>query len=163
MADGFAILKVGPAATFALREAFYGLEAIASEIDGAPDSGGLRSTLERMMLLDPSHWQAHYRGTANELRLQRHFSYSDRIRYYWPHPDVTAAATRLLNRFAGRPIPATLIRQYLGSVAREVDSGRLGATPFDLLRGSVYRVLDDYAAACGDRAAPRAVPAPSTR
>ena len=31
--DGFAILKVGPGLTFALREAFYGLDSIAAELD----------------------------------------------------------------------------------------------------------------------------------
>jgi tagatose-1,6-bisphosphate aldolase non-catalytic subunit AgaZ/GatZ len=30
--DGFAILKVGPGLTFALREALYGLDAIAEEL-----------------------------------------------------------------------------------------------------------------------------------
>ena len=34
--DGFAILKVGPGLTFALREALYGLDAIATELEGAP-------------------------------------------------------------------------------------------------------------------------------
>ena len=34
--DGFAILKVGPALTFALREALYGLDHIAAVLDGEP-------------------------------------------------------------------------------------------------------------------------------
>jgi CHAD domain-containing protein len=33
--DGFAILKVGPALTFALREALYGLDLIAAALDPA--------------------------------------------------------------------------------------------------------------------------------
>ena len=33
--DGFAILKVGPGLTFALREALYGLDHIAAVLDGA--------------------------------------------------------------------------------------------------------------------------------
>ena len=35
--DGFAILKVGPALTFALREALYGLSRIADVLEPAPD------------------------------------------------------------------------------------------------------------------------------
>src|SRR5690349_2049525 len=82
--DGFAILKVGPGLTFALREAFYGLDAIATEL--APDAqhGSLHEAMERVMLEKPGHWKAHYPGTLEEQRVQRHFSYSDRIRYYWP-------------------------------------------------------------------------------
>ena len=34
--DGFAILKVGPGLTFALREALYGLDHIAAALDGNP-------------------------------------------------------------------------------------------------------------------------------
>ena len=34
--DGFAILKVGPGLTFALREALYGLDHIAADLDGEP-------------------------------------------------------------------------------------------------------------------------------
>lgn len=33
--DGFAILKVGPGLTFVLREALYGLDAIAEELRSA--------------------------------------------------------------------------------------------------------------------------------
>ena len=34
--DGFAILKVGPGLTFALREALYGLDHIAAALEGRP-------------------------------------------------------------------------------------------------------------------------------
>ena len=36
MRDDFAILKVGPGLTFALREALYGLDQIAAALDGRP-------------------------------------------------------------------------------------------------------------------------------
>src|SRR5690606_22667851 len=84
--DGFAILKVGPGLTFALREALYGLDAIARELVGREES--LPETMERLMLAEPGNWRSHYPGTAAEQHLQRHFSYSDRIRYYWTHPDA---------------------------------------------------------------------------
>src|SRR4029077_11497261 len=97
--DGFAILKVGPGLTFALREALYGLDAIAAELTAIPPEESLERTMERVMLENPAHWRSHYPGTPAEQRLQRHFSYSDRIRYYWPDPRARAAVDRL----AGRP------------------------------------------------------------
>ncbi len=39
--DGFAILKVGPGLTFALREALYGLDAIAAELTARPPEDSL--------------------------------------------------------------------------------------------------------------------------
>jgi D-tagatose-1,6-bisphosphate aldolase subunit GatZ/KbaZ len=146
--DGFAILKVGPGATFALREAYYGLDSIVRELDGDPPATSLRTTLEEAMLDDPRHWQAYYRGSAREIALQRHFSYSDRIRYYWPQQKVVEAVGKLLARLDGRSIPQPLIRQYLGWLADDVGAGTIAATPSGLLIGSIDRVLNDYATAC---------------
>ena len=46
----FAILKVGPAATFALREAIYALESIARELPGWDEAFSVRQALEAAML-----------------------------------------------------------------------------------------------------------------
>ncbi|TIV08051.1 MAG: tagatose-bisphosphate aldolase, partial [Mesorhizobium sp.] len=81
--DGFAILKVGPWLTFALREALYGLSHIADELAPDPLRETLPAAMERVMLASPGNWQKYYWGTPDEQRLQRHFSFSDRIRYYW--------------------------------------------------------------------------------
>jgi len=79
--DGFAILKVGPELTFRLREALYGLDLIASDM--RPDYGArpLYAAMEETMLADPSHWESHYGGAPNSQRIERHYSFSDRIRY----------------------------------------------------------------------------------
>ena len=145
--DGFAILKVGPGLTFALREALYGLDHIVSALDGRPGHAELQQAMEDLMVANPGHWQKYYHGTAGELRLQRHFSYSDRIRYYWPDPAATAAVRRLEERLAGRTIPETLISQHLAALYPAVAAGRLAATPSALLIASVQRVLSIYRAA----------------
>ncbi len=76
--DGFGILKVGPGLTFALREALYGLDRIADDL--IPDRRTtLRGTMEQLMCDKPGHWARYYPGTPAHQRLQRHFSYSDRI------------------------------------------------------------------------------------
>ena len=98
--DGFAILKVGPALTFAMREALYGLDHIALETDPSWESSALRPQMERIMLAEPKYWLDYYRGGPDEQRVLRHYSYSDRIRYYWPTEDAKAAVSRLLAKLS---------------------------------------------------------------
>lgn len=143
--DGFAILKVGPGLTFALREALYGLDAVAAELDGQPPA--LEAAMERLMLTQPKHWASHYHGTPNEQRLQRHFSYSDRIRYYWPERAAQQAVAALLARLEGRQIPQPLVSQYLARLYPALVSGRLSAAPLDLCLAAIDAALDPYYAA----------------
>jgi D-tagatose 6-phosphate 4-epimerase len=146
--DGFAILKVGPWLTFALREALYGLDCIARVLDPTPTEEGLPAAMEALMLREPGNWRKYYQGSSDELRLQRHFSFSDRIRYYWPHPEAQAAVDRLLTKLGNRPIPEPLISQYLGGLYPEVVNGSLGANPRDLVLGAALQVLRRYDHAC---------------
>ena len=91
VSDDFAILKVGPALTFAMREALYGLDNIARECDPSWGDNALEPEMERIMLAEPKYWLDYYRGAPEQQRLLRHYSYSDRIRYYWPAEDAKAA------------------------------------------------------------------------
>jgi D-tagatose-1,6-bisphosphate aldolase subunit GatZ/KbaZ len=140
--DGFSILKVGPWLTFALREALYGLDAIADVMDGKPPQHGLMRTMEVVMQSAPANWAKYYHGSETDLWLQRHFSYSDRIRYYWPDADADAAVKHLRTRLASRSIPAPVLSQYLPALAgtRSVDFETL-------LVKSVEAVLSIYHAA----------------
>jgi D-tagatose 6-phosphate 4-epimerase len=146
--DGFAILKVGPWLTFALREALYGLDCIARALDPAPTEDSLPATMEALMLKEPGNWRKYYEGGADELRLQRHFSFSDRIRYYWPHREAQAAVDRLFAKLADKPIPAPLISQYLGGLYPEVVQGSLSTQPRELVRAAILEVLRRYDHAC---------------
>ena len=147
--DGFAILKVGPWLTFALREALYGLECIARVLDPTSTDDGLLATMEALMLKEPGNWRRYHQGDADELRVQRHFSFSDRIRYYWPHPEAQAAVGRLFAKLGDKVIPEPLISQYLGGLYPEVVDGSLSARPRDLVVGAVLHVLRRYDQACG--------------
>lgn len=147
--DGFAILKVGPGLTFALREAFYGLDAIAAELDGGTGEGSLRQTMEKLMLENPRHWQSHYPGDPEEQRLQRHFSYSDRIRYYWNRPEALAAVEHLFAHLSGRPIPETLISQHLGRLYPGVVAGETAPEPRALCIAAISAALEPYSIATG--------------
>ncbi len=143
--DGFAILKVGPGLTFALREALYGLDHIAAALDGAPPA--LEAEMDAVMVANPVHWQAHVHGAPDDLRRERHFGYADRIRYYSPDPAAQAALARLDRRLDGRRIPETLISQYLAPLYPEVAAGRLPPDPAALQIAAVQRILRQYQAA----------------
>ncbi|MEM9629213.1 MAG: D-tagatose-bisphosphate aldolase, class II, non-catalytic subunit [Pseudomonadota bacterium] len=138
--QGFAILKVGPWLTFALREALYALDAIADVIDGHPPKGRLMAAMEEVMQGAPENWSNYYSGSDRELWLQRHFSYSDRIRYYWPSEKAKSAVATLLARFEGRTIPEPVLRQFLGDLVQQ----RMSAQPDQLLVSSVQQVLRVY-------------------
>ncbi len=97
--DGFAILKVGPGLTFALREAYYGLDQLTEFLFPGRRQESLVTTIERVLLAEPQNWDKYYHGTDRDRRQQRHFSYSDRIRYYWPHPQISAASRQCWSFF----------------------------------------------------------------
>lgn len=147
---GFAILKVGPGLTFALREALYGLDAIADVIGVNPGRSGLAATMEAVMVEDPKNWAGHYNGSAEEQRLQRHFSYSDRIRYYWPDLRASAAVDELVNRLKDK-IPETLISQYLSRVYPEVVSKRIAPDARELCLAAIDTALAPYSVATATR------------
>ncbi|HXR23505.1 MAG TPA: D-tagatose-bisphosphate aldolase, class II, non-catalytic subunit, partial [Acidimicrobiales bacterium] len=148
VADGFAVLKVGPGLTFALREAFYGLDQIATALSPNWHASSLADEMEREMLARPGYWQSYYRGDANEQRVLRHFSYSDRIRYYWASPGPQQAVQRLLGYLSETSIPGPLISQFLPSLYRRVTDGTVLAAPRELVIEAVRDVLRVYAAAC---------------
>jgi D-tagatose 6-phosphate 4-epimerase len=146
--DGFAILKVGPELTFALREALYGLDLIASDL--LPDYGArpLYAAMEEAMLDNPSHWKSHYSGPPGAQRLERHYSFSDRIRYYWGEPRAAAAVKRLTANLTGKIAPVTLFRQHLP--AFEEFAGK-PLNPVEVVICAIRRSLENYRfAACGE-------------
>lgn len=146
--DGFAILKVGPALTFALREALFALERIEREL--VPDSrcSHLVETVECEMVQHPEHWRKHYHGSAEDLRLLRRYSYSDRIRYYWPEPEVKATVDLLISNLESVSIPETLLSAVMPDQYRAVRAGDLRATPHELVIHAIQQALQPYASAC---------------
>jgi D-tagatose-bisphosphate aldolase class II non-catalytic subunit len=149
VADGFSILKVGPALTFVLREAIYGLDQIAVALGLLAPNETVALAMEELMLREPLHWQKYYHGDDTALRVQRHFSYSDRIRYYWPHPDAIAAVDRLMTALGQREIPMPLISQFLGTLhAAAADKGQT-TDARSLLLLAVRQQTDLYSRATG--------------
>ena len=142
--QGFAILKVGPALTFALREALYGLDRIACELIPDWDGRTLRSEMERIMTQEPGHWAGYYDGDNNHQRIQRHYSYSDRIRYYWSHPQAKTATERLLEALGSVELPETLVMEFLPRSYETVRDGAVRALPRLLVDLAIRQELSRY-------------------
>jgi D-tagatose-1,6-bisphosphate aldolase subunit GatZ/KbaZ len=144
--DHFAILKVGPGLTFAMREAIFALAEIEDRLCEQPSR--IRQVLEEAMLANPSHWQKHYPGTMKEQKFNREFSFSDRIRYYWNVPEVRLAFDQMMIHLGQASIPLTLLSQYFPQEYVEVREGELKPSPRELVLRRITRVLEDYEVAC---------------
>ncbi|MBF9133998.1 D-tagatose-bisphosphate aldolase, class II, non-catalytic subunit [Plantactinospora sp. S1510] len=142
--DHWAVLKVGPGLTFALREALFALAAIEAELVAEHDRSSLPEVVERRMRAEPGQWAKYYTGDAAEQRLARRYSYSDRMRYYWPDPEIQAAERRLLANLSDRNIPLPLLSQYLPDQYQRVRDGILGDHPVEFVLDRVRDVLRGY-------------------
>jgi len=148
--DGFAILKVGPALTFAMREALTGLSQIEDELVPQWRASHLLDVLERVMLDAPANWKHHYTGDDQATHLLRRYSYSDRVRYYWYELRVKEAVAVLMGNLEGKAIPETLLSCFLPEEYRAVRAGKLRPDARSLILQRIRGVLRPYAAACGN-------------
>ena len=146
--DHFAILKVGPGVTYALREALWALDAIEREWVEPSSRADLRKvTLDRMRA-DPTNWQKYYHETGDALELQLQYSLSDRIRYYWPDPQIAAAQDKLFSNLrASRPAMG-LISQYLPTAFAALRRADADLDPVALVVAHIGATLNAYHGAC---------------
>ena len=145
--DGIAILKVGPALTFAAREALYGLSYIERAMNVTEPSYFIE-VLEAAMLSAPGNWKGHYPARGNQSRQLRQFSYSDRSRYYMTQPSVEAAVERLLENLKDG-IPMGMLSQFLPTQYAHIRQGTLRNDPRDIVLDKVRDTLKIYWNACG--------------
>ena len=151
--DKFAILKVGPWLTFALRETLFALAMIEKELftgQKGTRTSELIETLEKRMTANPHYWQAHYHGNDNDKRLARNFSYSDRIRYYWPDPQVSESLKKMLLNLESKHIPLNLLSQFLPLQYQATLENRIENNVHDLIYFGISRILDKYSYAVGE-------------
>lgn len=134
---GFAFQKVGPALTFAYREALYALDQLR------PSKGALQATMEALMLADPTQWQGHYSGDERALSAQRHFGLADRIRYYWPQPKAQKAVQDLLTEL-DQPIPDNLLLTVFDKGVLDRAEGLQGAQVQRLIHAQIECALAPY-------------------
>ena len=146
--DHWAVLKVGPGLTFALREALFALAAIESELVAADQRSNLPTVVDQVMCAQPRWWAGYYSGDEAAQRVARQYSYSDRLRYYWPEPSIAAALDRLLANLRQTPIPLPLLSAHLPEQYSRVRAGALTFDPVALAKDRVRDVLRAYSAAC---------------
>ena len=145
--DGVAILKVGPALTFALREGLYALSHIEDELFRFQPEvrvSNFIQVLDDAMARRPHNWKKHYHGTPAKVRFARKFSFSDRARYDLPDPEVQESIGLLLGNLKAAPIPLSLLSQYMPLQYQAVRQGRLKNDPEALLKDRVVNCLDEY-------------------
>jgi D-tagatose-1,6-bisphosphate aldolase subunit GatZ/KbaZ len=149
VSDHFGILKVGPELTFMMREAIFGLARIEEEWISGGRSSGIRAIIEQVMVEHPENWKAYYYGDESQVHIARAFSYSDRIRYYWPNDDIANALAVLIRNLREHPAPLPLVAQYLPRQAEALRAGAIENDPTAFIHHKIQESLSRYADACG--------------
>ena len=149
ISDNFGILKVGPELTFMMREAIFGLARIEEEWIAAERRSDIRAIIERVMVEQPENWKAYYHGDESQVRFARAYSLSDRIRYYWPHREISNALAVLTLNLQQYPAPIPLVAQYLSRQAQAIRAGMIQNNPTALIRHKIQESLSRYSNACG--------------
>jgi len=139
VSDHFAILKVGPALTFAFREAVFALVMIENELIAKDTRSNIMQVLDEVMLKHPEHWKKYYRGDENEQAFKRRFSLSDRMRYYWVQPEVQDALKVMMKNLGNQVLPYALLSQFVGEASLRAD---------EVVARKINNVLQDYLTAC---------------
>lgn len=140
--DGINILKVGPALTFAYREALFALSHIEDLLVEEPSN--FVDVLEASMMKNPHNWEKHYHGNEKELFLKRKFSYSDRARYYIPQTEVQEAIATLIKNIDSVGIPMNVLSQYMPYQYRKVKEGLIDKNAESLIKDYIKLYYEDY-------------------
>ncbi len=143
--DGIAIIKVGPALTFSLREALFSLSMMEQElITDKSKWANFIDVLDKAMVENPKYWEKYYDGDEHKKHLSRKYGFSDRSRYYMALPEVDAAITKLFENLNGVEIPLNMLRQYMPEQFIKVREGTLAPYAKDLAKDKVISLVDDY-------------------
>lgn len=143
--DGVGILKVGPALTYAMREALFSLAYMEQMIyhDAPEKQSDFIHVLDEAMLNEPKNWCKHYHGNEQELWFKRKFSFSDRARYYMPNDAVTNAKNILIKNLRNA-IPLSVLSQFMPIQYIKVREGIIKNDPESLIKDRIDNTLDEY-------------------
>ena len=144
--DGIALLKVGPALTYAFRQALFALQDIENELFANQGIllSDFRNVLEHAMLSNPVYWKKYYNGNEREIAFKRKYSLSDRCRYYLPNVDVLQSIERLISNIDSADVPLALLEQYMPLEYKKHRSGEVDKKARSLLKEHIKGYIDDY-------------------
>ncbi len=144
--DGVGILKVGPALTYAAREALFALAYMEDMMLHGHDEkkSHFIDVLEEAMLADGKNWQKHYHGDDNEKWFKRKFSFSDRSRYYMPEPKVQAAMHKMFENLEEEGINLAVLSQFMPEQYTKVREHQLENKPEALIKDHIKKTLSEY-------------------
>lgn len=142
--DGIAILKVGPALTFSLREALFQLTMMEKELINNQQQSHFIDLLEEEMTKNPKYWIKYYSGSELEKHLSRKYGFSDRSRYYMTLPVIDNAINKLITNLENVKIPLGLLKQYMPIQYVEVRDGEIELTPRNLIKSAIAHIVNDY-------------------
>lgn len=142
--DGIAILKVGPALTYGLREALFSMSLMENELVPEKERSCFIDVLEKVMLENPGNWQKHYHGDEKQLHLARKYSFSDRARYYIGLPEVVEAMNKLFSNLNTYQIPLNMLHQYMPLTYAKVRDGLLPLDAKELAMDGITNFMLDY-------------------
>ena len=77
-----------------------------------------------------------------------HFSLSDRIRYYWPHPRIRQGVEKLIANLSDVTLPLGLISQFMPVQFERLSANEIAATPRNLILDKIQDVLRAYRYGC---------------
>ncbi len=144
----FSILKVGPELTFALREGLFALAEIETKLVKVELNSQFKAVIDSVLLDNPKYWSAYYGNEHSTIMTNLHFSFSDRIRYYWTDERIQAAIKKMCENLDEVGIPLSILSQYLPHQYIRVSNGLLELTPHELLVDKVREIVEKYSNAC---------------
>ena len=143
--DGVAILKVGPAVTYALREGLFSLSLIEKElIRQNSKKSNFIEFLDEIMVENPKDWEKYYQGNELEKELQRKYSFSDRSRYYMSREDINININKLFENIDSYDLPLGMIKQHFPNAYLQLRLKNISKNAKNLVKSNICDVLDDY-------------------
>lgn len=143
--DGIAIIKVGPALTYAVREAIFALSMMENELitDHSKRSDFIK-VLENVMLKNDKDWKKYYKGNELQKHLLRKYSFSDRSRYYFALPEVQEAIEKLFDNLDEVGIPLHILHQYMPLQYVHVRDNKIKPKAKELVKDAVRFIVENY-------------------
>ena len=142
--DGVAILKVGPAVTYALREGLFSLSLIEKElVENKEKHSNFIETLEKVMIENPKDWEKYYDGNEIDKKLQRKYSFSDRSRYYMANKEIMESINILFKNIQSN-IPLGMIKQYNPNSFNKIRQNKINNNAKNIVETNIIDVLNSY-------------------